>query len=481
MKWYLGVTLLLLAALLLDSGLLAYAMYVLLALLVVSRLLARAWTGNLSATRECKQLTAEIGDTVSVSITVANAGRLPVPWVLLEDLLPRSGLAQRPPRLRVVKGKRVQIRMLSAVGQTTLRYQVECLMRGYYQIGPLVLESGDLFGLHRRYRVAAEPHYLLVYPKVVPLEGYDLASRRPIGDIRLTHRLYEDPTRIGGVRPYEAGDPLNRVHWRATARTGALHSKVYEPSTLSGATLLLDFHEASYPQRNEPYRSELAVTTAVSLANAVYELGQQVGLVSNARDAVDRIKDGPRMEPRGIGTLKDFETRQAAREAEAMRERSERLQPLVVETRRGVEQFQRIRETLARVELTDGMTFAQLILETTGRLPRDATVVAVLGDVPVETSLALGTLRRQGFAVTAVLVLFDPDRLEKGYGRLLAEGVRDVRHLGNEAGLATLCQQQLLGPIGTGWSPFADVATPGQGAPTWMERTPYSFGDTELA
>ena len=41
---------------------------------------------------------------------------------------------------------------------------------------------------------------MLVYPKVVPLSGYDIASRRPIGEIRMTHRLFEDPTRIAGVR-----------------------------------------------------------------------------------------------------------------------------------------------------------------------------------------------------------------------------------------------------------------------------------------
>ena len=55
------------------------------------------------------------------------------------------------------------------------------------------------------------------------------ASTASLGSVvsaaQLVHRLYEDPTRISGVRPYEAGDPLNRVHWRATARTGALHSK----------------------------------------------------------------------------------------------------------------------------------------------------------------------------------------------------------------------------------------------------------------
>ena len=57
-----------------------------------------------------------------------------------------------------------------------------------------------------------------------------------------------------------------------------------------------------------------------------------------------------------------------ARRQSAMAERSERLQPLVVETRRGVQQFQRIREVLARLELTDGLTATQLIIETASRL-----------------------------------------------------------------------------------------------------------------
>ena len=92
----------------------------------------------------------------------------------------------------------------------------------------------------------------------------------------MTYRLYEDPTRIAGVRRYEAGDPLNRVHWRATARTGVLHSKVYEPSTVVGVTLLLDFHIAAHDPRHEPVRSELAITAAASIANAVYLLGQRL-------------------------------------------------------------------------------------------------------------------------------------------------------------------------------------------------------------
>jgi uncharacterized protein (DUF58 family) len=434
MKWFLGALLLLLAALLLESSLLAYAMYVLLGLLLLSRWLARSWIGSLSATRTCKQLTADVGDRVPVLLTITNNGALPIPWLLAEDLLPQYALGKRFPRIKI-KGKRLQIAMLRGGAMLEMKYQVECQMRGYFQIGPLTLESGDLFGLHRRFRVLTEPVFLLVYPRIVPLLGYDIASRRPIGDVRLTHRLYEDPTRIAGVRPYEAGDPLNRVHWRATARTGTLHSKIHEPSTLSGATVLLDFHKAGYHPQGEPFRSELAVTTAISLANAVYEMGQQIGMATNGRDAVDRIKtEGWEQDPR---------TRQAARATAAMREESERLQPLLVETRRGVEQLQRIREMLARVELTDGLSFAELVSETISRLPRDATILAVLPEVPVEAAISLGNLRRAGLAVAVVLILLDDAPLERAYGRLVAEGIRDIRHLKSEDELPELCRRQV--------------------------------------
>jgi uncharacterized repeat protein (TIGR01451 family) len=434
MKWFIGTLLLLLAALILESGLLAYAMYVLLALLVVSRFLAHSWIGHLTAQRHCKQETAEVGETIDIEIKVANTGALPVSWVLLEDVLPAKALVENRNRLRVKK-RRFKIARMKGHGEINLNYEIEFLMRGYYQVGPLVLETGDLFGLHRRYRVGSAPNFVLVYPRVVPLEGFDLASRRPIGEVLLTHRLFEDPTRIAGVRAYEAGDPLNRIHWRASARTGQLHSKIYEPSTIAGASLVLDFHEAGYDDNREPQRSELAVTATVSLAHALYQLGQQVGLVTNGRDAADRI----RLE----GWASDYRTRKEAQQSVSMREHSERLQPIVVPTRRGIEQFQRIRETLARVELTDGLTVPQLLEETSSRLPRDATVVAILGSVSPETALALGSLRRRGFAVTAILVVFEGEALDHALIRLMAEGI-EVRQLRNGAELPGLCQKQLL-------------------------------------
>src|SRR5581483_8979509 len=108
MKWFLGAAFLLLAAVVLQSGLLAYAMYVLLATLVLTRLMARASIAHISAERQCRSLVAEIGDSVDVNLTVHNGGVLPVPWVLMEDVLPSKGYVES--RLRVkVKKKRAKI------------------------------------------------------------------------------------------------------------------------------------------------------------------------------------------------------------------------------------------------------------------------------------------------------------------------------------------------------------------------------------
>ena len=434
MKWLLAVVLLLLAALAFGLSLPAYAMYALLGIMLLSRWLARHWIQSLSAERDCNRYSANVGNTVAVVLTLKNASWLPVAWTLIEDLLPRRALMYQPPSLQLV-GQRIQLALVRGRSRHTMTYQLRCNRRGYHQIGPLVVETGDLFGLHRRYRVLTSPHFLLVYPDVVPLEGYELASRRPIGEIHISHRLYEDPTRIAGVRRYEMGDPLNRIHWRATARTGLLHCKLYEPSCVAGATLLVDFHQAAFDPHSEPYRSELSVTAAASLANAVYEMNQQIGLVTNGRDAADRIRQE--------GWDYDLRSRKAARRAANMLDASDRLEPVTVETRRGPEQLGRILQTLARVELTDGLTFAQLLDEAASRIPRDATAVAILASMSYETAIALGELRHKGIAVTAILNMYDDEEFAAAAALLAAEGI-EARHLKNVESLPTLCRQYVM-------------------------------------
>ena len=431
----LAIALILLAcAWLFNLGILVYAFYALTAIFFVSHYFSSGWIKSLQASRRVNYLMADEGDTIPVAITVENKGRLPISWVLIEDMLSKSDRAKPGARIAVT-GRHMEVSDFKAGGKLQMMYQVQCIRRGYYQLGPLVAETGDLFGLNRRYRVLQNPTYLLVKPKVIPLTGYDVASRRPIGEIIITHRLFEDPTRVAGVRQYQNGDALSRVHWRASARTGQLHSKVYEPSSVAGVTLLLDFHCDSFDKKNEPVRSELGVTCAASIAHAVHQMGQQVGLVSNGRDAADRIREE--------GWRGDRRTREEARDSVTMVEESTRLRPVVVPTQRGDEQAQNISQTLARLEKSDGLSFFEMIAESQQRFPRDASIVAILSRVDLAYGVALGELRRQGFAVTAIINCMEIERFSQLSSALLAEGI-ETRHLYDEDSIRTICEKQVL-------------------------------------
>ncbi len=440
MKWIVGTIAVLLIGILFHLSLLVYAMYVMLGVLLLSRYFANVWVGGLDAKRRCSESRAEIGDSVEVTIDVYNGSALGIPWLLLEESLGRAGIVEVPRRLEV-QGERIKLVRLKAGKTETIEYRVKFLMRGYYQLGPLLLETGDVFGLHRRFRVATEPQFVLVMPKVLSLQGYNLASRRPIGEIRVAHRLFEDPTRVAGIRPYQRGDPLNRIHWRATARAGSLQSRLCETSRVAGAMFLLDFHRMSYPGAAGAGAMEVAITAVASLANAVFLRGEQIGFVSNGRDAADRI--------RVFGWRAEFTTRRDAQNRANSIVANERLQPVVIPARKGVEQFERILENLARLEPSDGLNFAQLIEETAPKIRRDATVVAVLRSVTPATAVALGELVRRGFVVTAIIIAFEefvtPDWAQPPEWAvlLLAQGV-DFRIVTTEESISELCAEAIV-------------------------------------
>jgi uncharacterized protein (DUF58 family) len=440
MKWVLATLVLLVLGLILKLSLLVYAMYVLLGVLLLSRFFTRLWTEQLDAARFCDEEALEIGAGIESAVAVQNTGRISIPWLILEESLPREALRQLPPRLKA-EGGRLVLARLPAGKTRVLSYRVKFLARGYYQIGPLLAETGDVFGLHRRFRILTEPHYVLVLPKVLPLQGYSLASRRPMGELRLTHRQFEDPTRLCGIRPYQQGDPLNRIHWRATARAGQLQSRAYESSCVSGATFLLDFQAESFPGAAAAGSAELAIVTVASLANAVFLMGRQIGFISNGRDAADRIREE--------GWRAEFLSRDQAQRQVAQAPPNTRLRPVVVETSRSEDRFTRVLAALGRLEQSDGLDFPAMVSEAAAKISRDAAVVAVLGRVTPGIAAALGDLARRGLAVTALVVSFEmeavpdwakpPDWAEM----LLGQGI-DFRVVNSEESIVNLCAEAMV-------------------------------------
>lgn len=380
----------------------------------------------------------EVGEQVQIQLRLDNRDAWSILWVLVDDVLPPPALIGPPPALQV-DGQRLRICSVPAKSSRLLSYRLTALRRGYYQIGPTIAETGDLLGLHRRCRALGTTAYLLVLPKLVPLVGYDIASRRPIGEVNVTYRLLEDPTMIAGIRQYQNGDPLRSVHWRATARTGQLQCKQYQPTSVAGATLVLDLHERTNPTRHEPIRSDLAVTAAASICHTLLLMQQQFGLVSNGRDAADRVADSRARGDR----QREYESLETAKVAVAMRVSSDRLRPVVIPAARGPAHFLHVRKTLARLERTGGMLLEELLIESRSRLPRDASVLVILQEVDEAAALALGLLRRQGYAVSAIVNNYENEAFTEASARLMTQHIA-VYHLLSEESIPAICKAFVL-------------------------------------
>ena len=441
MKLYVYAAAALLAAFALGAGYAVYIAYAAFGAVLFCRYLANRWAQSLSAVRTCRKYTAEVEDTIPVALVIRNTGTLPIVWTLVEDILPPAAFHKHDGSMTVT-GTTLRALSLQSGEQKTLSYQIQFHRRGYYRIGPLLQETGDLLGFYRKCRIVTEPHYILVYPKILTIEGWEVASPRPVGEVRLGCRLFEDPTRIAGVRLYERGDPMNHVHWKATARTGTLHTRLHDPSSVAGATILLDFGSDSFPAKSEPYRSELAITTAASVAHAMYEMGHQFGLMTNGIDAASGIKGRENADPAET----EFESRDAAKTGAASTDGEAIRRPLVVPAGKGAGQFMRIWELLARVELSEGIDFAEAIINEAGAIARDATVFAILANVTPEIAIALGALRRRGMAVSAVVSTYYDYEFEESAKWLLAEHI-EVRHLRDEESVVSLCNDVALSRV----------------------------------
>lgn len=397
------------------GGYWAFVFYAAVAALGLAWVMTYPAPARLVVERNCSHREAEIGEQVRVRVRVRNAGPLPLAWVLVEDVivpeLPQSGT-------------RGELTWLLPGAETVLDYRIACRKRGYYRIGPVLAEAGDYFGLLRRFMARPPVAYLTVYPQLVPVGRALVPTSRPLGEVRVARAVVEDPGRPAGIREYRRGDPLRRIHWKATAHTGRLHSRVYEFTRLQGANLILDFHRDAWPSGSEdegdgPEASagdlrELAVTVAASIAAHLRERQQLFGLVTNGLDQARLVEAWP--------TELDVPSRQRAAEILAHRQPPERFEPVVVPPGKGGETLDLVLGALARLGPGTGLTLAELIHREHPKWSRELAAVLIVPALDENILRAIGTLRAARFSVTVIVV--GRDGVGREAGRLWAAGIR---------------------------------------------------------
>lgn len=422
--WVIAAAVALGVAFLVESPYAAYSIYAFLLLIGIAHYSSVAWLAGLDCTRTINETVVRQDDGVDIEVTVENKRGWPIPWIFLEDLYPA---------FCSLRGDATRLAVLMPGQAVTMNYRLIFPKRGYHRVGPMVMESGDLFGLQRRFRTGEQQDYISVLPTVAYIDTFNVASKRPQGPVKSTSKIFEDPSLLSGVREYERGDPLNRIHWKNSARTGELFTKIFDPTSVQGGTLILDMHGDSYAPQNAGRRMELAITTTASIAYLLQASGEQVGMITNGLDAAEEAQWD--VESTEV-TSKEELAGSVVGESE-----SNRLRPLQVPTLRSPIQAQQIIENLARIVPGRGLDCGQLILEEYRTLPRDATLLPVVPYVDEGLAMLLGEMRLIGFSVS---VFYISDR--KGYeeaAAMLAPHEIHVFHIREESDLHELSPQKI--------------------------------------
>ena len=222
------------------------------------------------------------GEEVELIVRVSNRKLLPLAWLEIND-----GLPLQLPAVNLTSGELSEGTLKNSISllwyrRASWRYHLRCMQRGYYALGPVTLHSGDIFGFYPRSVVSVEVSRLIVYPKIFPLAGLDLPPIQPLGEMKASYRIFQDPTRAIGVRSYIPGDPFKHIHWKASARHQHLQVKVFEPSTTLQAILWLAVDSFDSGEQGDGVEDfELAVSMMASLANHFIEHGYPVGMFAN--------------------------------------------------------------------------------------------------------------------------------------------------------------------------------------------------------
>ncbi|MEK4663206.1 DUF58 domain-containing protein [Priestia sp. FSL H7-0729] len=195
------------------------------------------------------------GDQVQVQLSLTIPGFLPLPYVIVREMLHRHNGESWSFKESLIPNMR---------GNGELSFQTPPLERGKYVFSETECASEDIFGLieHRgKFKAKGE---FRVLPRTVFIpywQLYDRKSRLSGPQTALT-RSRRETTQINGVRDYVYGDRLSRIHWNATAKTGNWKSKEFEHESVPKTILVLDALASSY-EHGDAF--EIAVSTAASL------------------------------------------------------------------------------------------------------------------------------------------------------------------------------------------------------------------------
>ena len=327
-----------------------FFLYLGLVVVGMAYLLARRGLTSLEAGSWLDRSHATVGDTLSVTYTLRSSARLPKPWLETHS----------PSTLPVaIPGRVVSLRPRTS---RTWASKVPLTHRGQYRVDPMVVRTGDPFGLFESVASVGPGAAVLVYPNVQSLPGWRLPSAAIEGaSARAEHGPHLTPL-VTSVRPYTPGDAFNRIHWRSSARHQELQVKEFDIEPSADLWIFADLDRSAHVGSGDHATIETTVSAAAALAAHALNDDRGVGMEA-------------------IG-----------------------LRRAVIANDRGARQQHKILSLLAVAQAEGTTALAEMLVEGSSRLRQGTAALAITPSLDTDWVAPLASLRHAGVAPIAVIV-----------------------------------------------------------------------------
>ncbi len=361
----------------LSSGvdILFYVSYLVLFLVGATYYWTRSSVSAVRVKRDVSQGYVHLGDEIELTYELRNGSRLGKIWL---EVYEESNWPEHLPG-----------RVLSIAGHAIKRWKlnVPALRRGRFHLGPVVVRSGDPFGMFSAEQRVRHDALVLVYPRVLPLPYWTLPGSLLEGNVLTGRRSLQATSMVMGIRDYRPGDAFNHIHWRTSARHRSLQVKEFELDRTADLWIFLDLERRWHSGDGERSTEERAVTIAASVVAKALREHRSVGLVASGRMAGMFHPD------------------------------------------RGTKQFGKLMQYLAEVSAGPSHSVAETLVETLPRLRRGASALVITPSLDRGWVRPVFALREAGVKTEAVIVAAEEiddtarAQLNVVVGELLVAGV----------------------------------------------------------
>lgn len=256
---------------------------------LVEKIYEKFWFRNLKIDVQFQEQSAVEGEKACLTETVENRKWLPVPMLQVEFLVDNGlGLGQEENASKSDKQYKRDVFSVSFFQRISRKITFDCLKRGYYEIHQANLTTRGLRMDHTLYQDVDLNTFLYVYPKKLPRLRTELPLHRLGGILERRKGIIEDPFAFAGIREYDSTDPMNRINWKASARSGDLMVNIQNSTYSAKAVCFLDVEDMTLWKHDEVH--EEGIRLAATLLGDLLKKSVPVALYSNGYDCLNQVE-----------------------------------------------------------------------------------------------------------------------------------------------------------------------------------------------